>query len=142
MKKRFIKLFRSEKENYKMINQSENGFVLIIVDIAAFNEFMGKLNSFSSDDQIFLAWQWKHKTDSCTLYRECVFSAPEVNYNVKRGTTDDKFAQGMRFNVTCKDAQYFSYTKENKAVPFKKEFRFKSGLLLDRMLKISELDTD
>jgi len=139
MKKRFIKIFRKEKEVYKMINQTEKGFVLIIIDNQVFQQFMRLLNSFATEDEIFVAWQWKHKHDSYTLYRKCEFGDPIQNYNTKKGSTES-FLQGMRFNVSCKDTQYFSYTKENRNVPFKKDHKFKSGLLLDRMLKIAELE--
>jgi len=132
--KKFIKIFFKDKRTFKMINQTNNSFDLIVLD--DFYSFINKLKSFD-DDQIYVIWQMKFKRDSFMIFTDCVFNEPIDNLN----TLDKRnpFIQGKRFHVTCRSVQYYSDFYENKNVPFTKS-KFKPKKLIDRLLKISELN--
>ena len=137
--KKFIKIFKQDKDQFKMVNQTTRGFELIILSYDTYKHFVEKLDSFSSEDKLFLAWQMKHKRDHYLLYRNCVFTNPRQNTNTKGQI------EGMRFTVTCTDIQYFADNVElrgRKAVPFVKGEMYKDAKLLHRMIKISTLDSN
>ena len=135
--KKFIRVFAKDKQTIKMINQTNAGFDLIILDLKDFEIFKKRLESYTDEDQISIVWQMKHKRDTFTMYVDCSFGVAEDNMN---STLKVPAIQGKRLHVTCKAVQYYSERQENYKVPFTKE-KYKSKKLLDRMLKIAELNT-
>jgi hypothetical protein len=146
--KKFLKIYNKDRNIFKMINPSEKGFELIILNDALFKEYLSILN-FHGDKGVNVLWQMKFKEHSYALYKNCKFSDPMDNfyaeptnrffglqYNIKSGTDLKPF--GKKFKVTCDCVEYYSNSVRKPAVAKNK---FKDFLLLERMLKIDELNS-
>lgn len=144
--KRFIKIFQKQKEYVKMTNQTNFGFDLIILDDDILNEFLEIVNKYEENsDEINLVWQFKFKRDNYSVYKDCIFSTPQVNYYGGR-TNKKPRPFGKIISVTCKGKSDYSYSSNLDTYtaynPFadRKSKKYKDGKLLSRMLKIHELN--
>ena len=92
-------------------------------------------------DQIYIVWQMKFKRKNFILYRNCVFTAPVDNFNPFAKTPQEKITPyGKRFKVTCSGTQFYSEDKQIKKSVRKTTSKYKDATLLERMLKIGELN--
>jgi len=138
--KRFIKIGLQDKTNIKMINQSENGFELVVISDNTSNNLNRLIKSCKeNNDDICIVWQMKFKIGNYILYKNCIFSDPVDNY-----FTDYKKVSkllGKKYSVKCSGTMYYSdsYLYKNRIVK-KSQHTYKDSTLLERMLKIGELD--
>lgn len=141
--KRFLKLYQKDKEYIKMINQSDKGFELIVLSNKFVKEFMEMINTCNENgDEIYIVWQMKFKRQNFVLYKNCVFSSPVDNFNPFAKTHQEKITPyGKKFTVTCSGTAFYSEDKKfkNQAV-LKTTSKYKDATLLQRMLKIGELN--
>ena len=137
--KRFLKIYRKDKEDIKMINQSEKGFELVILSDKLIKEFTEMINICRiNGDQIYIVWQMKFKRENFILYRNCIFSDPIDNFNP---FTKPQKLFGKKFKVTCSGTMFYSESKLFKNQIVKKtNLKYKDATLLERMLKIGELN--
>ena len=153
--KQFLKFYKEDKQNFKIINQSGTGFELVILSDKSFKEFIEKVHSFeSNNDTIDIMWQMKFKPTNFVLYKNCTFSDPMDNY------FKDNLC-GKKIIIKCDSGSYYSYSEyfiNKKARPRMYDYRarlrnekkkwyekqecatYNNGLLLERMLKISQLN--
>jgi len=150
--KRFIKFYQKDKQNIKMINQSEKGFELVILSDALLETLLETINNCEEKgDDIDIVWQMKHKAQNYIVYKNCVFSAPMDNIAPKTNNgilqrrgfssmTEDKML-GKKIKVTCSGTSYYSesYLFKNRTIK-KTKNTYKDAMLLERMLKIGELN--
>jgi len=136
--KRFLKVYNEDRNGYgkpsiKMINQSIKGFELVILS----NDVLSEINSYDKNDDIYIIWQMKFKPYNYTLYRNCKFSEPVNNFHPKSPTK----VFGKKIKVTCGDTSFYSNSLlyKNQNVKSTNE-KYKDGKLLERMLKIGELN--
>lgn len=133
--KRFLKFYQKDKLNIKMINQSEKGFELIILDNNTLKELLEIINMCEEEnDELSIVWQMKHKKMNFIVYKKCVFSAPMDNF------IKDKLF-GKKLKVSCTGTSFYSdsYLYKDRVVKKSKD-KYKDATLLTRMLKISELN--
>lgn len=150
--KKFLKIYNKDRHIFKMINPSEKGFELIILDDTLFKEYLKILN-FHGDNGVNVLMQMKFKEHSYALYKNCKFSDPMDNFYAepikeannsffglpyKIKTSTDLKLLGKKFKVTCDSVEYYSRSIKKPAVAKNK---FKDFLLLERMLKIDELNS-
>jgi hypothetical protein len=138
--KRVININQKDKEFFKMTNQSERGFDLIVASDSKLKLLLNTINN--SEDEIHISWQQKFKNENYTLYRKCVFSKPEDNYFNKPGLYPKIVKCGSIIHVNCSGISYFTSNKTfiNKKVRYSTH-TYKDSKLLIRMLKIGELDS-
>lgn len=138
--KHFLRIKRADKKNIKMINQTESGFCLVITSDNVLNDILNKINSYNNNDEIDIVWQMKFKNDNYIIYKKCIFSNPEINYFTQRGKMP--VVLGKRIKVSCSGVQYYSnsFAYKNHNVKNTKHI-YKDAHLLERMLKISELNS-
>lgn len=137
--KRFLKLYQKDKEYIKMINQSDTGFELVVLSNKFIDEFIEMINSCNENgDEIHIVWQMKFKKQNFVLYKNCVFSEPIDNFNP---FTKSPTPYGKKFKVTCSSTAFYSEDKKfkNQKV-IKTTSKYKDATLLQRMLKIGELN--
>ena len=132
--KRFLRIYCKDRENIKMINQSDKGFELIVLSKNVLNDL---INTINSCDEICIAWQMKFKPSNYILYKNCKFSEPVDNFHPK----EPKKVFGKRIRVICEGTTFYtdSFMYKNKTVQHTTE-KYKDGKLLERMLKIGELN--
>jgi hypothetical protein len=133
--KRFLRLNRTEKQYIKMINQSERGFELAISE-NYFQKLMNFINKCEEKNyDISIVWQMKFKPENYILYRNCIFLEPHDN-NKNYQTF------GKKIKVKCSRIDFFTKSYIHKGTVVKKcpKHKYNDYLLLDRVLKISELD--
>lgn len=141
--RRFIKFYQKDKPYFKMINQSEKGFELIILSNTKVKEMLELLHTCEErGDDISIVWQMKFKQDNFVMYKNCVFSAPMDNVNPFAKSEEDN---GKRFKVTCEDTTYYTDVDQFKnrnvnRINKSMEKKYKDATLMLRMLKISELN--
>lgn len=136
--KRFLRFYNRDKQEVKMINQTENGFELVILSENVMKELLEKINDAEeSGDSIDVIWQMKWKSENYKQYKNCVFSAPMDNFHPR----DNNSPMGRKFKVTCNDTGYYtdSVFQKNK-FNRRSKVTYKDMTLLTRMLKISELN--
>ena len=139
--KQFLRIKKSDKKFVKMINQTEKGFELVITSDSLLNDFIKKINSYKeNNDDVDIVWQMKFKHDNYVAYKNCVFSEPEVNYFSQKGR--DTVILGKKIKVSCSNVQYYSnsFIYKNSIVK-KTKHTYKDAHLLERMLKICELNS-
>ena len=126
-----------------MINQSEKGFELVILSDKHIKEFLEVMNDCDENsDEINIVWQMKFKNENFILYHKCKVSDPMNNYNPFAKTPEEKATPyGKKFKVTCESTSYYSTSRmyKNQKVRMSKT-KYKDGALLERMLKISQLN--
>ena len=165
--KRFLRINIRDKQFVKMINQSSKGFELVILDPKLLEEINNTLTSCKEKgDDIDVVWQMKFKRDNFVVYKNCIFSEPVDNFfketprkytwfsppNSSKETNEPKLC-GKKFKVKCSGVSYFSNSSQYKnrlvhlpTYPAAKlsenemKYKYKDGKLLDRMLKIGELN--
>jgi len=133
--KRFLKFYQKDKEAIKMINQSEKGFELVILDDNTLKELLEIINMCEEEnDELSIVWQMKHKKMNFIVYKNCVFSAPMDNF------IKDTLL-GKKLKVSCTGTSFYSdsYLYKDRIVKKSKD-KYKDATLLTRMLKISELN--
>lgn len=111
--KRFLKINDNDKEFVKMTNQTNKGFVLVILSDKLIKEYVELINSCEKNhDEIYLVWQMKFKKGNYILYRNCKFSQPIDNVFVQPvWFKKPQTVFGKKFNVTCSGVSY--YSKDN-----------------------------
>ena len=140
--KQFLRINRADKKYVKMINQTETGFELVITSDSVLDNFIKKINSYKeNNDDVDIVWQMKFKHDNYITYKNCVFSEPEINYFSKRQGIDTVIL-GKKIKVSCSGVQYYSdsFIYKNRIVK-KSKHTYKDAHLLERLLKISELNS-
>ena len=137
--KRFLTFYQKDKEVFKMINQTETGFELVVLSEDRLNEF---LHIIKNSGSVCIVWQMKFKPENFILYNDCKFSEPMENILPKRLIPSDK--AGKKIKVECKSTSYYSnsYLYKDSFVNRTRNNKhpvYKDGKLLDRMLKINNL---
>jgi len=140
--KRFITINQKDKDFFKMINQSEHGFDLIITADSKMKSLLDIINFNNQEDEIYISWQQKFKNENFTLYKKCIFSNPEDNYFKEQGFFSIQKKCGTKIHVSCSGISYFTSNKMfiNKNVKYS-TYSFKDSKSLIRMLKIGELNS-
>lgn len=138
--KKFITITQKDKEFFKMINQTETGFDLIVISDSKIQSFMNDINC--NDTEIYIAWQQKFRHENFSLYRKCIFSKPEDNYIKSQSLFAINKKCGVKMHVSCSAISYFTSNKTfiNKKVRYSTH-SYKDSKLLTRMLKIGELNS-
>lgn len=150
--KRFLRFYEKDKVNVKMINQSEKGFELVILNDELLNDILETINSCEEQgDELCVLWQMKFKYENFIVYKDCTFSPPMDNmynahpqqtiFSLPRKIVEINESYGKKIQVTCSGKNYYTnsivYKKQN--VKKSKEI-YKDGKLLARKLKLSELN--
>lgn len=144
--KRFIKINNKDKVKIKMLNQTEKSFELVILDENLLKEYLEFINNCESKgDEIYVVWQMKWKDENHTVYKNCKFSHPMENLfkNEKdryyKNSVPKPF--GKKLKVTCDSAILYSNSVAYKnGNPRNSRNKYKDGKLLERLLKIGELE--
>lgn len=139
--KKFIEITKKEKDNFKMINQSENGFDLVITSDNALKYIQTLINlANKQNDQICIVWQMKFKLQNHIVYKDCVFSSPVDNYFMDP-YKKVRVRLGKKISVKCSGKSYYSssFMYKNRKVNKTNQI-YKDSTLLERILKIGELD--
>jgi len=138
--KKFITINQKDKDIFKMVNQTEKGFDLIITSSTELESFLDNINF--NEDEIYIVWQQKFRSENYTLYKKCILSKPEINYIKTPGVFSMNKKCGSKINVSCSGISYFTSNKTfiNKRVRYSTH-SFKDSNLLIRMLKIGELNS-
>ena len=143
--KRFIKFYHKDKDNIKMINQSDKGFELAILSDALLKSLLETINDCEEKgDEVAIVWQMKHKQQNYIVYKNCTFSAPMNNIvpeRVSYGFKKNDINVCKKIKITCSDTSYYSdsYLFKNKNIK-KTKNTYKDGMLLERMLKLGQLN--
>ena len=144
--KRFLTFYQKDKQNIKMINQTDKGFELVFTSDDLLKNFLEKINtSEEQKDNISIVWQMKFKKQNFIVYKNCVFSAPMDNYrpvfNYYTNTKIETVLSGKKIKVVCSGTSYYSDSFLYKDRMVKKtKSKYKDASLLTRMIKISELN--
>lgn len=136
--KRFLTFYQKDKEIFKMINQTETGFELVVLCEDRLNEL---LHTIKNSESVSIVWQMKFKPENFVLYNDCKFSEPMENVLPKRSLIPSDKA-GKKIKVECKSTSYYSnsYLYKDSFVNRNRKPVYKDGKLLDRMLKINTLN--
>jgi len=143
--KRFIKFYHKDKENIKMINQSDKGFELVILSNSLLNGLLESINECEEKGhEVDIVWQMKHKTQNYIVYKDCTFSAPMDNIitsAVILNRLRKNILTGKKIKVTCSGTSYYSdsFIYKNRAIK-KTKNTYKDAMLLERMIKLGELN--
>lgn len=147
--KRFIKFYNTDKENFKMNKQTEKGFELIILSDKKLKEFIELIHMYEEQgDEVYIMWQMKFKPGNYALYKNCKFSDPmdnmfaEPEYIFLGKKKSEPKLIGKKFKVSCSGVNYYSSSIKNNIYsrdPMSN--KYKDYQLLDRMLKIGELNS-
>jgi len=133
---KFIKFSSQDRNVIKMINQSENGFELIILSDSLLHNLLEFIYTYN---KIHIVWQMKFKSENHILYKNCTFSDPQDNLYSKCGGPVKVY--GKKIKVFCSGINFYSNSMLYKNQKVKKaNHRYKDSQLLERMLKISELN--
>lgn len=159
--KKFLRINKKDKEFVKMINQSPKGFELVILEPKILDEIMKTISLCKEKgDSIDMVWQMKFKSNNFILYKDCEFFEPVDNYfkqPVRKWgfyKLDDEPAKlcGKKIKVKCSGVSYYSHLNEfknrlvhltyrsTKLSDAEMRAKYKDAKLLDRMLKIGELN--
>ena len=145
--KRFIRFSQKDKKYVKMINASEKGFELVILSDDILNKILETINSCEEQgDELYIVWQMKHKTDNFILYHNCNFSSPMDNVIPSRAyilqrRSEEEPNNGKKLKVSCGGSSFYSESELYKnRTTRKSKTQYKDAMLLERMLKISELN--
>lgn len=136
--KRFIKFYQKDKQNIKMINQSEKGFELAILSEDILKTLLETINDCEEKgDDVDIVWQMKYKPQNYILYKKCTFSAPIDNIMPR----NEIKMVGKKIKVTCSGTSYYSesFLFKNRTIK-KTKNTYKDAILLERLLKIGELN--
>ena len=123
-----------------MINQSENGFDLVVTSEKALANLQRLIDTAKNQQyELCIVWQMKFKLENHIVYKDCIFSEPVDNY-----FTNDrkvKVRLGKKISVKCSGKTYYSssFMYRNRKVNKTNQI-YKDSTLLERMLKIGELD--
>ncbi len=80
--KRFLRFNNRDKQDVKMINQTDNGFELVVLSEKCMKELLEKIHKAEEcEDTIDVIWQMKWKSENYKQYKNCIFSAPMDNYH-------------------------------------------------------------
>lgn len=138
--KRFLRFYNKDKQNVKMINQTENGFELVILSDIHLKEILEYIHeSEEVGDSIDVIWQMKFKRENFKQYKACSFSAPMDNFH----PTDKNVPLGKKIKITCDGTGYYTDSemlKNRSSRSNRSKILYKDMTLLTRMLKISELN--
>ena len=138
--KKFLRFNNKEKKFIKMINQSGRGFELIILSESYIQDLLQCIHDCEEKgDSIYIVWQMKFKAGNYILYKNCTFSTPQDNFYSMYGGEPKLF--GKKIKVKCSDTNFYtdSFLYKNQKVK-KSRSKYSDGMLLNRMLKISELN--
>jgi hypothetical protein len=143
--KRFIKFYHKDKQNFKMINQSDKGFELVILSDALLKNILETINDCEEkSDDVDIVWQMKHKQQNYIVYKNCTFSAPMDNVIPEKwtyGFKKNEINVCKKIKVSCSGTSYYSDSSSFKNKNIKKtKNTYKDGMLLERMLKLGELN--
>jgi len=107
--KRFLKIYKKDKENIKIINQTESGFELAFLSNDILLEFLEVINTCEEqNDNLYLVWQMKFKPSNYILYKNCTFSTPMEN----RHPEHTKKILGKKLQVKCDSVSFYSDSLE------------------------------
>ena len=150
--KKFLKFYSKDKKFIKMVNQKSTGFELVILSDELLNDILNFINTCEeNDDTVGIIWQMKFKNKNFIHYKKCTFSAPIINYFTKRGEKESK-PYGKKIKISCSDSGFYSeddnYKDNIVHNPSRYKYmskkvggpKYKDGKLLNRMLKINNLD--
>jgi hypothetical protein len=138
--KKFIEIPKKDKEHFKMINQSEKGFDLVVTSDKALANLQRLINTSKNQKyEVYIVWQMKFKLENHIVYKDCIFSEPVDNYFVNSRKITVRL--GKKISVKCSGKSYYSssFLYKNRKVN-KTNHIYKDSTLLERMLKIGELD--
>ena len=136
--KRFLKFYQADKQFVKMINSTEKGFELVINSDSYLKKLLQEINDCEKqNDGINVVWQMKFKKENFILYKNCIFSEPMDNSYIKMG----QLQKSKKLKVTCSEISFYSESAMYKDRQVKKaKEKYKDAMLLNRMLKIDQLE--
>lgn len=136
----FITINSGNKKFVKMINQTNNGFELVILSENYLSEILNLINTYKEKGyNISLLWTMKFKPNNYILYKKCKFSTPEDNHYSFLG--DPKKIIGKRIKVKCSDNEFYSTSFLYKNEKIMKSYKtYRDPLTLVRRMKISQLN--
>jgi len=119
-----------------MINSiSDKEFELAFLSNEILNEFLEVINTCEENgDTINIVWQMKFKSLNYILYRNCIFSTPLEN----RHPVHTKKILGKKIKIKCDSKSL--YSDDGFGDLTNSKTKYKDGKLLNRMLKINELN--
>jgi hypothetical protein len=134
--KRFFIVHNKDKENIKLVGQSNSGFDLVFLSDDVFKSFLEFANKCEkNNDNICIVWQMKFKKENFIAYNKCTISNPRDNYH----PNSPKKTFGKRITVKCESSTFYSTSELYKNTKVNSNLTYKDGKLLDRMLKIDKL---
>jgi hypothetical protein len=129
----FIKIYNKDKRYVKMINSTNNGFILAFLSSDVLEEFKILLeNSNKNNREIYLIWNMKFKKDNFILYKNCKFDFNSV-------LLDNSIDVYSYVKVTCSDTSFYKEKLKNN-YKTKTNIVYKDINLLNRLIKINELN--
>jgi len=140
--KKFITITQKDKDFFKMINQTENGFDLVVTEESKLISILNNIGINNKEDEIYIAWQQKFKNENYSLYKKCIITNIEDNYFKSPGVFSISRKCGKKIHIICSGISYFTSNKTfiNKKVRYSTH-SYKDSNLLTRMLKIGELNS-
>lgn len=134
--KLIFKISRNDKDKFKINNQQDKGFDLIILDDKLFEKYLNKLNYCYKRNIIAnIAWEFKNQYNTFKVYNNVEILSTGENFNPMK----NKF-QGhvIRFKTESVDFYTSDDVKVNEKV-YQTNKKFKPLSKLDRALKISNI---
>lgn len=157
---KFLKFNEEDKRFVKMINSKHYSFELIISE-EILHDILEQIEQYKNkNEDINIAWQMKFKNQNFIHYKNCIFSEP-IDFEIPKNTyfkqnnrlVNSNNLKNLKFKkikVSFSSMDYYSNSikYKNKIVgnitmrlkQSKNLSRYKDGILLERVMKISNLN--
>lgn len=157
---KFLKFNEEDKRFVKMINSKHYSFELIISE-EILHDILEQIEQYKNkNEDINISWQMKFKNENFIHYKNCIFSEP-IDFEIPKNTyfkqnnrlVNSNNLKNLKFKkikVSFSSMDYYtnSIKYKNKIVgnitmrlkQSKNLSRYKDGILLERVMKISNLN--
>lgn len=160
---KFLKFNKEDKKFVKMINSKHYSFELVLPE-ELLHDILKQIEQYKNkNEDINISWQMKFKNENFIHYKNCIFYEP-VDYEIPKNTYFKQNNRLVNFNnldnysilkfkkikVSFSSMDYYSNSikYKNKIVgnitmrlkQSKNLSRYKDGILLERVMKISNLN--
>jgi hypothetical protein len=134
--RRYLGFQKIDKEFIKMLNPTDVGFDLIVLN----DEYLTKILKFVEyySKELSIVWETKFNKETFVVFYECSISSIEDNYY---GKNEEPKLCGKKLHITSSSKEYFTNNRNliGRKVRNTKNI-FKDGSKIIKLLKLSELD--
>lgn len=157
---KFLKFNKEDKKFVKMINSKHYSFELVISE-ERLHDILEQIEQYKNkNEDINIAWQMKFKNENFIHYKNCIFSDP-IEFEIPKNTyfkqnnrlVNSNNLKNLKFKkikVSFSSMDYYSNSikYKNKVAGNiimrlkepRNQIRYKDGVLLERVMKISNLN--